>query len=125
MPLSEHEQRILDEIERRLAAEDPKFARSAALSAPRNVWVKRVKRAAAGFILGLGLLVTALVAGLSNARLLVPLGVAGFGVMLAAVLALVRASKHVMGAPRAQASNWFGKAEERWRKRFERGDGRS
>ncbi len=37
MPLSDHEQRILEEIERRLVAEDPKFARE--VSAPwRRGW---------------------------------------------------------------------------------------
>ncbi|HVL33787.1 MAG TPA: DUF3040 domain-containing protein [Actinomycetota bacterium] len=125
MPLSEHEQRILDEIERRLAAEDPKFARSTALATPRGVAIKRIKRAAAGFLFGLALLLSSLVATLSNAALFWPLSLLSFAVMLLSVVAFARASKHVGKMQRpARGENWFSRAEDRWKKRFERGDGR-
>jgi len=126
MPLSDHEQRILDEIERRLVAEDPKFARTTAVATPRGVAVRRVKRAAYGFGVGLLLLLVGLLAGLGGADWLLAFGLLGFAVMLASVVAFARASKDIGGLSGggADALKWFGKAEEHWRKRFERGDGR-
>jgi uncharacterized membrane protein len=122
MPLSEHEQRILDEIEQRLAAEDPKFARSTSAATPRGLAVRRIKRSVVGFILGFVLLIAGLVSDL-----VVALGIAGFVVMLASVLVIAKSSKD-LGGPLSQrsrqpGSGWFGRAEERWRKRFDRGNG--
>ncbi|MFM1728669.1 DUF3040 domain-containing protein [Prescottella soli] len=57
MPLSEHEQRMLDQIESALYAEDPKFAstvRGGRMRAPSG---KRRLQAVALFVLGLVLLV--------------------------------------------------------------------
>lgn len=124
MPLSEHEQRILEEIERRLAAEDPKFARGVAAATPHGQAVRRIKLFVVGFVVGFGLLI----AGLAIPDLLVWFGVAAFVVMLSAVVLIARTAKHVTrrevrpSAPRAP--NWFSRLEERWRKRFEQGDGR-
>ena len=52
MPLSEHEQRILAEIERRLLEEDPKFAHQVGSSFQLHL-ARRLKLAVAGFVLGL------------------------------------------------------------------------
>ena len=52
MPLSEHEQRILAEIERRLLEEDPKFAHQVGSSFRAHLG-RRLKLAVAGFVLGL------------------------------------------------------------------------
>ncbi len=123
MPLSEHEQRILDEIEQRLAAEDPKFARATAIAAPRGIAVKRIKRAAAFFFLGLALLIAALFVQ----SLLWPLGLGGFAVMLSSVVIVTKAMKdlgRVAPKQRERGPTWFNKAEDKWRKRFERGDER-
>ena len=60
MPLSDHEQKILDEIEARLAAEDPKFARSTSAATPRGIAIKRIKRASLVFIAGFVLFAIAL-----------------------------------------------------------------
>lgn len=125
MPLSEHEQRILDEIERRLAAEDPKFARQVSLTAQPAESTKRVKLAGAAFGLGFALLI----GGLLVPRLLVVLGLVAFGVMLGSVVVITTALKRV-GIERAKDARaakaaWFARWEERWRKRFERGEGRS
>jgi hypothetical protein len=124
MPLSEHEQRILDEIERRLAAEDPKFARTANAATPRGVAVTRMRRATISFVVGLGLLIGGLLTGLDNANILVVLGLAGFGVMMASVLLFVRAWRDIgpVSVSKPAAPSWFRNAEERWKKRFERGD---
>lgn len=124
MPLSEHEQRILDEIERRLVNEDPAFARSADQSTPRGVALSRVKRAAITFVLGLLLLVGGLFAGLDNANMLVAFGLAGFVVMVVSVVLAVKATKDLtpISVGKPSPPGWFKGTEERWRKRFERGD---
>ena len=126
MPLSEHEQRILDEIERRLAAEDPKFARTTAVATPRSVAVRRRNRAIAGFVAGLVLLISGLVAGLDDANLLLAFGLAGFSVMLVSVMLIVRAVKEIGPAARdrARGSGFFERMEDKWRKRFDDGEDR-
>jgi len=98
MPLSDHEQKILDEIEARLAAEDPKFARSTSAATPRGIVTSLTEQ----------------------------LGIAGFVVMLIALFVIARASRDigpVSPRSRQEGPSWFGRAEERWRKRFERDDG--
>jgi len=125
MPLSEHEQRILDEIERRLAAEDPKFARSTAVATPRGVGLKRIKRGVGGFVLGLGVLIAAMMVGIQRTEVFIPIGIVAFAVMLLSVNSIARASKQLgRGAMRSKGPTWFAKHEERWRKRFDRGDER-
>lgn len=125
MPLSEHEQRILDEIERRLAAEDPKFARQVSIRTPRGKAVRRIKLAVFAFVCGFGLLI----AGFFVPAGTVPFGLAAFGVMLFSVVVGTATLKQVgRDRPaisiRPAAPKWFTRLEERWRKRFERGDGR-
>lgn len=124
MPLSEHEQRILDEIERRLAAEDPKFARSATMVTPRGVAIRRMKRSAVMFLLGICLLLAGLLAA-ENFAMLLAFGLSGFAVMLVALVSIAKASKAIGRAPTPpRNATWFKRAEERWRDRFERGDER-
>ncbi len=62
MPLSEHEQRLLEQMERALYAEDPKFASSLRGKDPRSNFRRRVLVAGLGFVLGIALLMTGLVA---------------------------------------------------------------
>jgi Protein of unknown function (DUF3040) len=121
MPLSDHEQRILDEIERRLASEDPKFARSTSAATPRGLAIKRIKRATLVFIGGFVIMIAGLVTSLTE-----QLGIAGFVVMLLALFVIARASRDigpVTSRSKQPGASWFGRAEERWRKRFERDDG--
>src|SRR5688572_3640831 len=127
MPLSEHEQRILDEIERRLAAEDPQFARASTIATPRGQAVRRIRRAVGGFALGLAILITGLVAGLDSANLLLGFGLASFAVMLVSILVVVKASKDLSRPSRGggRRSTWFNRMEERWKKRFTDGGDRS
>ncbi|GAA2907361.1 membrane protein [Actinoplanes cyaneus] len=75
MPLSEHEQRLFDQIERSLA-EDPKFASAVRASDPRFHARRRLIIAAFVIVLGLALVVYGAASGT------VLLGVAGFVVML-------------------------------------------
>ncbi len=62
MPLSEHEQRLLEQMERALYAEDPKFASSLRGKDARSSFRRTVLLASLGFVLGIVLLMTGLVA---------------------------------------------------------------
>ncbi|MGG8405594.1 DUF3040 domain-containing protein [Streptomyces sp. 12297] len=84
MPLSEHEQRMLEQMERALYAEDPKFATALEGSGLRTYTRRRVYQAVAGFLVGIALLMTGMVA-----QSLIWISVVGFLVMLGcAVLAV-------------------------------------
>jgi hypothetical protein len=61
VPLSEHEQRMLEQMERALYAEDPKFASALEGSGLRTYTRRRVYQAVAGFLLGIALLMTGMV----------------------------------------------------------------
>lgn len=60
MPLSEHEQRMLEQMERALYAEDPKFATALEGSGLRRHARRRVYPIA-GFLVGIALLMTGMV----------------------------------------------------------------
>lgn len=78
MPLSEHEQRLLDEIEQALYAEDPKFAASVR-SVRRPMRARRLLiLCALGVVAGLGLVLVGLITRL------IPLSVVGFVLVVGA-----------------------------------------
>ncbi|MER6925576.1 DUF3040 domain-containing protein, partial [Streptomyces spiralis] len=86
MPLSEHEQRMLEQMERALYAEDPKFASALEGSGLRTYTRRRVYQAVAGFLVGIALLM---------AGVIVPyywVSVVGFLVMLAPAVPLIALS---------------------------------
>ena len=62
MPLSEHEQRLLDQIERALYQEDPKFASTVKSTDLRTHMRRRLRRAAAVLVVGFVILFTGLIA---------------------------------------------------------------
>lgn len=125
VPLSEHEQRLFDQIERSLA-EDPKFASAVRASDPRFHARRRLFFAAFVIILGLALVVYGTVS--SNT----PLGVAGFVVMLGSA-AFAMQSRRKVNAPDLQAvggtasrrtrqarkAGFIDRLEDRWRQRPE------
>jgi hypothetical protein len=78
MPLSEHEQRILEQLERELASEDPKLATTMS-DGPRPSFA-RVAVAIIGVVVGLLMLII----GVSQSLAVV--GSLGFAVMVAAVV---------------------------------------
>jgi hypothetical protein len=94
VPLSEHEQRLLEQMERALYAEDPKFATSLRGRDPRSNFRRRIALAVFGFILG----VVALMAGLVTQ--LVPVSVLGFVVMLAAAFFAVTSYRQLAASGR-------------------------
>ena len=93
MPLSEHEQRLLDQIERALYQDDPKFATSVRSSDLRTHTRRRLIRA--GLVLVLG--VVLLVVGVGSNVLI---SILGFLVMLVALL-LALASWRRLGSPQS------------------------
>ena len=77
MPLSDNEQRLLEQMERALYAEDPKFASTMRGVARRSGSARRLLIGVIGLIVGLVLLVVGV------AQQVVVLGVLGFVTMLA------------------------------------------
>ena len=147
MPLSEHEQRLLDQIERALYAEDPKFASTVRSTDLRTHMRRRLRRAGIVFAIGFVLLI----AGVPTNSFAV--GVAGFAVMFCALLLALAAWKRLGSAPtttlrvvgeegaprpgrapraggsrrtstpRPSAGGWRHRLEERWNRRWdERGE---
>jgi hypothetical protein len=132
VPLSEHEQRQLEQIEQALYADYPRFANAVRSSDPRVHYKRRVVEAALGFLLGVGMLVAGVVTKY------IWIGVAGFVVMLACSMWALTSYRHMTGvvagrgparparpkerrASRSSGTGMMERLEERWRRRQERG----
>ncbi|MCP2256951.1 Protein of unknown function (DUF3040) [Streptoalloteichus tenebrarius] len=128
MPLSEHEQRLLEQIERALYAEDPKFAstvRGAQLHRPSR---RRRLQGVALFVLGLVLLVLGVALPVQLADIPV-ISVLGFLVMFGGAVFTLTALGRGEPAPDDDApaeaakprrgSSFAQRMEERFRRRFE------
>ncbi|TMR97059.1 DUF3040 domain-containing protein [Nonomuraea basaltis] len=131
MPLSEHEQRLLDQIEQALYAEDPKWANTVRISDPRSHYKRRLIKASIGFALGVVIMMVGVVMSL------IWLGVGGFVVMLAACLWGLSSWKRMNGfgdsapapggtaappgkqARRGNRGSFMERMEERWRRRHD------
>ncbi|MET9376396.1 DUF3040 domain-containing protein [Streptomyces sp. NPDC003035] len=126
MPLSEHEQRMLEQMERALYAEDPKFATALEGSGLRTYTRRRVYQAVAGFLVGIALLMAGMVAQQ------IWISVVGFLVMLGcAVLAVTGWRKAPKPGEQQQATggaaaggrqgrqrrSMMTRIEERWQRR--------
>ncbi len=134
MPLSEHEQRLLEQMERALYAEDPKLASALRGADPRTHARRRVVFAAVGFLAGLALVLTGLV------TTKVYIAVIGFVLMLAAAFLAVSSWRGIPAGtprnpgrgggrpgrgPRSRSGGGFmDRLEERWNRRREERDGR-
>ena len=125
MPLSEHEQRLLEQIERALYAEDPKFASTVRGGRLRKPTRRRRLQGVALFVVGLALLVLGIAVPALLQLFAIPVvSVVGFVAMLGgAVLAVtsVGASSTPGQAPTAETdkNGFTGRMEERFRRRFE------
>jgi hypothetical protein len=134
VPLSEHEQRQLEQIEQGLRAGDPRFADSMHAAGPRVRYKRRVTAAALGFVIGIGLLFAGVVTNV------ILVAVAGFVVMLACSLWALSSDRRMTGittgrvpaqaraagrerraqgrrAGKRAGSGLLGRLEERWRHR--------
>ena len=132
MPLSEHEQRQLEQIEQALYREDPKFGRLVRSSDPRVHYKRKLVQAFIGIVAGGGLVA----AGVVTKHIY--LEAAGAVVLVLALLwAVVNWRQHAArtrsARPKGRAhdrrrpsaggrSGLMERMEERWRRRQEGGD---
>jgi hypothetical protein len=135
MPLSEHEQRLLEQIERALYAEDPKFASTVRGGKLRRPSRRRRIQGVALFVLGIVLLVVGVVFTLWRPLGVPVVSVVGFIAMLiGAILAITSAGAGKKGAAgeegaapesggggsaEKERSRFTSRMEERFRRRFE------
>ena len=134
MPLSEHEQRQFEQIERALRASHPRFTDLARAADPRvRHFRRRIIGAALGFLIGVGLLLAGVVVNV------IAIAVAGFVVMLACSLWAMASYRRMTGNATAKVrremrratgsrqagkqarSGLLGRLEERWRHRQQGG----
>jgi uncharacterized membrane protein len=87
MPLSEHEQQILEEIERRLAEEDPRLAEAVSRTSLYTHLARRIRWASLAFLLGFVMLMLFWWS--------MWVAIAGFGVMLVSALLIYRYLKQL------------------------------
>jgi Protein of unknown function (DUF3040) len=125
VPLSEHEQKLLEQIEQALYAEDPKFAASVRSARSRKLGRRWILWSILGVLAGLGLVLVGLLAKL------VVLGIVGFVLIVAACAygasMLRRGSTTGSGTNPAAASGGTknrsgglrGRMEDRLRRRFD------
>jgi hypothetical protein len=122
VPLSEHEQRLFEQIERSLA-EDPKFASAVRATDPRFHARRRLIVAAALVVAGLALVVFGVSRGvvLSVAGFVVMLGAAAFGLssLRRAHGVELRAVNGTATRSTRRRSSLIDRLEERWRQRPE------
>lgn len=88
MPLSEHEQRILAELEESLSKEDPRFAKSVRETTVYTHSGRRVRWGVVGFVAGLLILVTTFSTS-------TPLGLLGVAVMFASAILIERNARRL------------------------------
>jgi len=125
VPLSENEQRLLEQMERALYAEDPKFASAMRGSRRRSGVARRLTIGALGLIIGLVLLLVGVI------QAMVILGALGFVLMLAGTAyavsgqrktgptGVVSASGAVQAARPKAKRPFMQRLEDRWDKRRE------
>lgn len=132
MPLSDHEQRMLDQIESALYAEDPKFASSVRGGGFRAPTARRRLQGLALFVVGLGMLVSGVAFKATMIGSFPILSVFGFVVMFGGVVYAVT-GKRLSGKPdpagpasgssrqrrsKGSGNSFTSRMEDRFRRRF-------
>jgi Protein of unknown function (DUF3040) len=144
VPLSEHEQRLLEQMERALYAEDPKFASALRGSDLRGRYRRRALLGIFGVVVGLALL------PIGIAAKVFPVSVLGFLIMLGSAIWAVtswrrvpapgdlgiagtataaprrgrgRANRGSKSKSRAPKQGYMDRLEERWRRRRDQNGG--
>lgn len=126
MPLSEHEQRLLEQMERALYAEDPQFATQLRAAGTGRAARGRAALGLLGVLVGLGLVIAGV------ATQLVIIGVVGFAVMLVGAVVTYGAISGIAEQgpvdpkaapqPKAATPGFMNRMEDRWRRRFDGDD---
>ncbi len=122
MPLSDHEQRLLEQMERQLYADDPKLASTLRGSGRALRSRQRVIIGALAIVVGLALLVAGVAAPFW------PLGVVGFLVMLgggwwasaawqSGATGSTTSARPAKGGPSPARPGFMSRIEERWERR--------
>ncbi|MGO4385213.1 DUF3040 domain-containing protein [Specibacter sp. RAF43] len=117
MPLSEHEQRLLDQLEQQLHAEDPKFANTLASDPARSLSTRHIVIGVLVMIAGIMILLGGV------ASHLIVVGVLGFLVMGGGVyiaISLPKFGTRRTAGPKSsgkQKSGFMNSLEERWEER--------
>jgi len=93
VPLSEEELRLLEQMERALVEEDPKFASTLRGTSLRSIARRRAVIAGVVFVIGVAVMMTGLV------MQWIPIGIGGFVVMLASATVALSALRGQRGAP--------------------------
>lgn len=130
MPLSDHEQRMLDQIESALYAEDPKFASSVRGGTLRAPSARRRLQGAALFVIGLAMLVSGVAFRATMIGSFPILSVIGFVVMFGGVVFAITGPRvrdragAEQGGQRQKRSKGAGgsftsRMEDRFRRRFD------
>lgn len=117
MPLSEHEQRLLDELEQQLHAEDPKFAKALASDPVRSLSTRHI-------VIGVLVMIVGILVLLSGVAIkLTVIGILGFLIMGAGVYVAVSRPRF-SATPDAssktgskQKSGFMSNLEDRWEER--------
>ena len=129
MPLSEHEQRLLDQMERALASEDPKFASALRGSVRGSVRKPAATPGASGIGAGAGLAAVAIVLGLAalvaSVTMNIPaVGIVGFiAVVFGLFLIVTRSTEKKVTGPQPSAQDkrnnpgFLQGLEDRWDRR--------
>ena len=134
MPLSDHEQRMLDQIESALYAEDPKFASSVRGGSLRAPSTRRRLQGAGLFVIGLAMLVAGVAVKATMIGSFPVLSVIGFLVMFGGVVFAITGPRVVGGRERSGGTPGAGRQrrvkgggtgsftsrmEDRFRRRFD------
>jgi hypothetical protein len=96
VPLSEEELRLLEQMERALVEEDPKFASTLRGTSLRSMARRRAILAGVCFVVGIAVMMTGVVANL------IPVGIIGFLVMLVSATMGITALRGQRAAPAAE-----------------------
>ena len=135
MPLSDHEQRMLDQIESALYAEDPKFASSVRGGTLRAPSARRRIQGGLLFAVGLALLVAGIPLYTSVSHFFLVVSIVGFVVMFGGVVFAITGPRVAGGREQAggeaggarpkkggkggSSGSFTSRMEDRFRRRFE------
>jgi hypothetical protein len=135
MPLSDHEQRMLDQIESALYAEDPKFASSVRGGTLRAPSTRRRLQGAGLFVIGLAMLVAGVAFKATMIGSFPVLSVVGFVVMFGGVVFAITGPRVAGGReksgpsspssgprqrrPKGGGGSFTSRMEDRFRRRFD------